>query len=158
MLKIRLARIGKRKKPTYRFIVSESSRDLYGKALEILGHYNPFTKVCEVKKDRVLYWLSCGAKVSPTAHNLLIDQNVISGPKVKASKAGKDSEKQKSKSEAKVTKLKESQPEAKPAKEVKPEEFQAEEKPEAESKPEAVKKKPKKEEKLTAESTKVKLK
>ena len=84
MLKIRLARIGKRKKPTYRIIITESARDNYGKFLEILGHYNPFSKVCEVKKDRVLYWISQGAKVTPTLHNLLIDQNVLTGSKVKA--------------------------------------------------------------------------
>ncbi|HLC89773.1 MAG TPA: 30S ribosomal protein S16 [Patescibacteria group bacterium] len=94
MLKIRLARVGKRKKPTFRFIVSEQSRDTFGKALEILGHYNPFSKVCEVNKERILYWLSQGAKASPTAHNLLVDQNVISGAKVKASKAGKKNETQ----------------------------------------------------------------
>ncbi|MFA6215442.1 MAG: 30S ribosomal protein S16 [Patescibacteria group bacterium] len=92
MLKIRLARIGKKKQPTYRFIVSESGRDVYGKALEILGRYNPFTKVCEVKKDRILYWISKGAQPSPTVHNLLVDQNVITAPKVKASKAGKKAE------------------------------------------------------------------
>ncbi len=84
MLKIRLARIGKRKKPTYRIIISESARDTYGRFLELLGHYNPFTKVCEVKKDRVLYWISQGAKLSPTIHNLFVDQNVITGAKVKA--------------------------------------------------------------------------
>src|SRR3989344_3170634 len=94
MLKIRLARVGKRKKPTFRFIVSEQSRDTFGKALEILGHYNPFSKVCEVNKERILYWFSQGAKASPTAHNLLVDQNVISGAKVKASKAGKKNETQ----------------------------------------------------------------
>ena len=89
MLKIRLARLGKKKKPTYSFIVSESARDPYGKALEILGHYNPFSKVTEVKKDRILYWISQGAKLSATVHNMLIDQNVIQAPKVKASKSGK---------------------------------------------------------------------
>lgn len=92
MLKIRLARIGKKKRPTYRFIVSEAGRDPYGKALEIVGHYNPFSKICEVKKDRILYWISKGAKASPTAHNILIDQNVITGEKVKASRAGKKAE------------------------------------------------------------------
>lgn len=89
MLKIRLARIGKKKRPTYRFIVSEQSRDTYGRYLEVLGNYNPFNKVCEVYKDRILYWISKGAQISPTVHNLLVDQNVISGPKVKASAAGK---------------------------------------------------------------------
>lgn len=93
MLKIRLARVGKKKKPLYRIIITESSRDNYGKYLEILGHYNPFSKVCEVKKDRVLYWVEKGAKISPTLHNLLVDQNVIAGAKVKAykvKKKGKD--------------------------------------------------------------------
>lgn len=85
MVKIRLARIGKKKQPTYRFVVSDAQKDLYGKYLEILGHYNPFTKVCEVKKDRILYWIGKGAQMSPTAHNLLVDQNVITEKKVKAS-------------------------------------------------------------------------
>jgi len=89
MLKIRLARVGKKKRPAYRFIISESSRDTYGKALEILGHYNPFSKVCEVNAERVKYWISVGAQMSPTVNNLFIAQNVISGEKVKASKAGK---------------------------------------------------------------------
>lgn len=117
MLKIRLARIGKRKKPTYRFIVSESSRDVFGKALEILGYYNPFTKVCDVKKDRILYWISQGAKASPTVHNLLVDQNVIAVPKVKASKAGKKS----AKAEAEVTVKPAAVPAEKPAEEAKTE-------------------------------------
>ncbi|HCX45411.1 TPA: 30S ribosomal protein S16, partial [Patescibacteria group bacterium] len=89
MLKIRLARVGKKKKPTYRFIVSESARDPFGKALEILGHYNPFSKVIDVKKDRILHWISKGAQVSPTVHNLLVDQNVLEGDKIRASKSKK---------------------------------------------------------------------
>ena len=99
MLKIRLARVGKKKRPTYRFIVNEAARDTYGKALEILGHYNPFSKVVEVNKDRILYWISQGAQVSPTVHNLLVDQNVISGEKVRASKGKK--KKKKGEAEAK---------------------------------------------------------
>lgn len=89
MLKIRLARVGKKKKPTYRFIVSESARDTYGKALEILGHYDPFRKVTEVKKERILHWISQGAQLTPTVHNMLVDQNVISADKVRASKSKK---------------------------------------------------------------------
>lgn len=91
--------MGKKKKPTYRFVVSEASKDLYGRHLEILGHYNPFTKVCEVKKDRILYWISKGAQPSPTAHNLLVDQNVIQAEKVKASKAQKKPKKSKEEGE-----------------------------------------------------------
>ena len=93
MLKIRLQRVGKKKKPAYRFVVSESSKDMYGKHLEILGHYDPFTKICEVKKDRIQDWISVGAQPSPTVHNLLVDQNVIDKPKVVASKGKKKSAK-----------------------------------------------------------------
>ncbi|MEK7139690.1 MAG: 30S ribosomal protein S16 [Patescibacteria group bacterium] len=89
MLAIRFARVGKTKQPTYRITVSEKGRDLYGRSLEILGHYNPRSKVCEVKKERIQYWLSVGAKPSPTVHNLLVDQHVIEGPKIKVTRAKK---------------------------------------------------------------------
>jgi len=122
MLKIRLQRIGKKKKPAYRFVVSESSKDMYGKHLEILGHYNPFTKVIEVKKDRILYWISVGAQSSPTVHNLLVDQNVIEADKVKASKARKKKKSEDKSEEPKVA--------AKPADESKKPEEKGEEKKE----------------------------
>lgn len=95
MLKIRLARVGKKKRPTYRFVVSESGRDLYGKALEIIGHYNPFSKVCDIDKDRANYWIGKGAQLSPTVHNLFVDKNVITLEKVKASSGKKKKEEEK---------------------------------------------------------------
>ena len=106
MLKIRLARVGKRKQPTYRFVINESTRDTHGNMLEILGHYNPFTKVIEVKKDRILHWISKGAQLSPTVHNMFIDQNVITGDKVHASKGKKKN------AEPEVSAATPSQPEA----------------------------------------------
>ena len=87
MLKIRFSRIGKKNRPSYRIIISEITKDTAGDFLEILGYYNPFTKVAEIKKERVLYWLAKGAKTSPTIHNLLISKNIIAGKKVKASKS-----------------------------------------------------------------------
>jgi len=81
MLKIRLSRIGKKKQPYYRLVVSENARDMYGRALEILGSYNPRNKQLEVKKDRVEYWLSKGAQASATIHNLLVGQKIIEGKK-----------------------------------------------------------------------------
>jgi len=84
MLKIRLARIGKKKRPMYRIVVSDSAKDLFGTQVEIIGNYNPFSKVCDVDKDRVKYWMEHGAQPSPSAHNLLVSQNVIEGKKVKA--------------------------------------------------------------------------
>ena len=97
MLTIRLSRIGKRKKPMYRLIISEKARDPYGRALEILGSYNPFTKELQAKKDRIQYWLSQGSGMSATVNNLLIEKGIIEGKKIKASKLRKkkkDSKKQ----------------------------------------------------------------
>lgn len=89
MLAIRFARVGKTKQPTYRITVSDKRRDTFGRALEILGHYNPRSKVCEVNAERMKHWLSVGAQPSATVHNLLVDQNLITGPKVKVSRAKK---------------------------------------------------------------------
>lgn len=88
MLTIRLSRIGKKNKPMYRLIISEKSRDPWGKALEILGSYNPFSKILETKAERIKYWLGKGAKMSPTVNNLLIEKKIIEGQKVTASKPG----------------------------------------------------------------------
>ena len=81
MLTIRLSRIGKKKKPMYRLIISEKSRDPYGRALEILGSYNPFSKELATKADRIKYWLGEGAQMSPTVSNLLIEKKIIEGKK-----------------------------------------------------------------------------
>ena len=86
MLTIRLSRIGKKKKPFYRLTVSEKARDPYGRALEILGSYNPFSKELNVKKDRIEYYLGNGAGMSPSVNNLLIEKGIIKGDKVTASK------------------------------------------------------------------------
>src|SRR3989344_544470 len=86
MLTIRLSRIGKKNKPVYRLIISQKQKDLYGNALEILGSYNPHTKDLKAHSERIKYWLSQGAQMSPTVNNLLIEKKVIDGKKVKASK------------------------------------------------------------------------
>jgi small subunit ribosomal protein S16 len=83
MLTIRLTRVGKKGQPLYRFIISEKARDPWGKALEILGTYNPRTKPASVtlEKERVQYWISKGAQCSDTVYNILIDQGVITDKK-----------------------------------------------------------------------------
>ena len=89
MLTIRLSRIGKKNKPMYRLTISEKARDPYGRALEILGSYNPYTKELQAKNERINYWLSQGSGMSPTVNNLLVEKGIIKGEKVRASKAGK---------------------------------------------------------------------
>lgn len=89
MLTIKLSRIGKRKKPMYRLIISEKSKDPYGDSLEILGSYNPFTKEIDAKGDRINYWISKGAQMTATVNNLLVEKKIVEGKKVTASKPGK---------------------------------------------------------------------
>ncbi len=84
MLTIRLTRSGKKKKPTFRIIVSEKARDTVGTFLELLGHVNPHTKpaTVELKTERIKHWLSKGASASSTVHNLLVDAKLIDGKKI----------------------------------------------------------------------------
>lgn len=83
MVMIRLARIGKKKYPTYKFIVSDKRKDTHGTYLEELGHYNPNTKpsILEIKQDRLTHWLSVGAGMSNTVHNLLVEKGLVKGKK-----------------------------------------------------------------------------
>ena len=73
MLKIRLMRIGAKKRPFYRVVAIDEHKKRNGKAIEILGSYNPHAKVNKmiVKLERIKYWLSVGAKPSATVENLL---------------------------------------------------------------------------------------
>ncbi|MDP3964315.1 MAG: 30S ribosomal protein S16 [bacterium] len=81
---IRLQPVGKRGQKTFRVIVSEKSQDVYGRYVELLGSYNPHPTPPEasLKSDRIKYWIEKGAQPSPTVHNLLIDQKIITGEKV----------------------------------------------------------------------------
>ena len=85
MLTIRLTRIGKKKQPLYRFIVSEKARDPWGKALEILGSHNTLVSpsVSTINEERVKYWISKGAQCSDTVWNLFVDKKIVEGDKRK---------------------------------------------------------------------------
>jgi small subunit ribosomal protein S16 len=73
LLKIRLTRMGAKKKPFYRVVVMERRQNRDGSFVEILGHYNPKTNppLIELKMDRVNHWLACGAQPSETVNSLL---------------------------------------------------------------------------------------
>jgi small subunit ribosomal protein S16 len=70
---IRLARIGKKKHPFYRVVVTEKTRPRNGRFVEIVGTYDPQKKPAAVQLDseRVQYWLSKGAQPSDTVRSLL---------------------------------------------------------------------------------------
>jgi len=72
MVKIRLARFGKRNQPIYRVVVMDSRKKRDGKNIEVLGSYNPNVEPMKVKidKDRYSYWIGCGAQPSKTVSAL----------------------------------------------------------------------------------------
>ncbi len=73
MLKIRLRRTGKTKRPSYRFVVADSRAPRDGDFLEILGIYDPLTDPPTINLDetRTREWLAKGAQPSETAAKLL---------------------------------------------------------------------------------------
>jgi small subunit ribosomal protein S16 len=81
MLTIKLARFGKRKQPTYRILVLEKSKDPWGDYLEMLGHYNPRSKKAELNVERIKYWMSKGAQLTDSIHNLFVNNGVIAEKK-----------------------------------------------------------------------------
>jgi small subunit ribosomal protein S16 len=78
VLSIRLARVGKKKMPSYRVVVIDKRRPRNGRFVEIVGTYNPLTKPAAVKLDaeRIKYWLGCGAQPSDTVSSFLRSQKI----------------------------------------------------------------------------------
>jgi len=66
VLMIRLSRTGARKQPHYRVVVIEKERARNGRPVEVVGTYNPRTEPAsiELKRERIDYWVSKGAKMS----------------------------------------------------------------------------------------------
>jgi len=96
MLVIRFQRVGRTNDPAFRLVVTERRSKPKSGSLEILGSYHPKTKHTILKSERIQYWMSKGAKLSDTAHNLLLKHKVIEGksrPVVKAKVASEDAEK-----------------------------------------------------------------
>lgn len=73
MLKIRLARFGAKKKPSYRVVVIEDWRARDSRCVEVVGHYNPVAQPAQVDLDhgRISHWMKCGARPSDTVARLL---------------------------------------------------------------------------------------
>ncbi len=121
MLSIRLRRTGKKKQPQYRVIVLDKRKDPWGDFIENLGTYNPMTNpnTINLKTDRIKYWLGVGAQPSPTVHNILIDEKIIDGDKVKTTipKKKEKTEEEKPAEAAKEETVKEEVKEEKPVEE-----------------------------------------
>ena len=71
-VKLRLRRMGRKKKPFYRIVAADARSPRDGKFIEEFGYYNPIDDpiTLEVKEDRALYWLGVGAQPSDTVRSL----------------------------------------------------------------------------------------
>ena len=93
MLRIRLTRIGKKNAPVFRVVLTEKTAPPKGRFLEILGSYDPRLKKTTLNKERILHWLSKGAKASDTVFNLMVSHGIIKGAKIKKKIKIKDKKK-----------------------------------------------------------------
>ncbi len=73
MVKIRLARMGKKKKPFYRVVVADSRTRRDGTFIEIIGTYDPMKEPSEIKVDteKARSWIGKGAQPTDTVKKLL---------------------------------------------------------------------------------------
>ncbi len=85
MLKLRLTRTGRKKRPAYRIVVAEHTAPRDGGFVERLGYYDPLTDpaTVEIKSERILHWLSKGAQPTETVHRLLAAKGLMAPPVTK---------------------------------------------------------------------------
>ena len=78
-VRIRLKRMGAKKRPFYRLVVADSRSARDGRVIETLGHYDPMTepRTVEVDGERARAWLKQGAQPSDTARRLLVEAGVL---------------------------------------------------------------------------------
>lgn len=82
MLTIRLQRRGRKNDPSFRVLVLDSKKGpKTGKYLEMVGSYDARTDRVELEAERIKHWMSQGAQVSDTVHNLLVSKGIVEGKK-----------------------------------------------------------------------------
>lgn len=72
-VRIRLRRMGKKKSPFYRVVVTDIRSPRDGRFIEIIGTYDPRQNPAEIaiEEEKALYWLGKGATPSDTVRSLL---------------------------------------------------------------------------------------
>ena len=78
-VKLRLKRMGAKKKPFYRIVAADSRTKRDGITIEDIGYYNPLTQPATVKVDeeKTLSWLSNGAQPTDTVRDILSKQGIM---------------------------------------------------------------------------------
>lgn len=95
MVKIRLRRMGAKKQPTYRFVITDARAPRDGRFIEIVGHYNPRTepKTVVVDEAKIKEWLAKGAQPSDPVRRLLAEKGLVERGPIPASKRAPKSKK-----------------------------------------------------------------
>lgn len=79
MVKLRLRRMGRKKRPLYAVVAADSRSPRDGRYIEDLGRYEPLQEpaMVDLKEDRILYWLQQGAQPSDTVRSLLSREGLM---------------------------------------------------------------------------------
>lgn len=87
-VKIRLKRMGKKKRPTYRVVVADARAPRDGRIIELIGRYDPHPdpSIVQIDNERARYWLDNGAQPTDRVQKLLEISGAVKRPKV--SRAG----------------------------------------------------------------------
>lgn len=77
MLKLRLKRTGRKRSPSYKLVIMESTSRRDGRPIEELGYYDPLTKNYKFDVEKIQKWLSYGVKPTETVLGLLKKAEII---------------------------------------------------------------------------------
>jgi len=94
LLRIRLRRVGKKKRPAYRIVVADSRSPRDGAFIETLGLYDPLTDPATVtiEEEKTLKWIGQGAQPSETVTKLLTKRGLLPKKGAEAAEAAEPSE------------------------------------------------------------------
>ena len=96
-VKMRLTRMGDKKSPFYRIVITDSRNARDGAYIDKVGHYNPIAQPAEIVVDaeKAKDWLAKGVQPTDTVKSILINQGILpkptklSAPKTKVRKSSK---------------------------------------------------------------------
>lgn len=77
MLKLRLKRNGRKRQPSYRLVIMETTTRRNGRPIDEVGHYNPITKESYFNTEKITKWLNYGVQPTETVFQLLKNSNLI---------------------------------------------------------------------------------
>ena len=77
MLKLRLKRNGRKRQPSYRLVIMESTSRRNGRPIDEVGYYNPITKESYLNQEKIIKWLNYGVQPTETVFQLLKKSNLI---------------------------------------------------------------------------------